>query len=211
MSSMVGGIESAAGCLGESGMKSFLITLGLALVWTGVMTDMVTAGNPMVPRLKCHPFHISVAEIEYNQETGKLEFALRVWPEDLEKALSQSSRKQIDLDKTKEIDEMVFQYLQKNIDVVAADKKKCKLTWVGKEVEVKQAWLYFEIDVKNEPVSYTYSNRMFFELQEDQINLFNLKLKRRRASMSFTGENSRHRLTADDFVPIRNPFADRQR
>ena len=160
---------------------------------------------------RVHPFHVSVAEIEFNKESGCLEVALRVWPEDLEKALGQISKKPVDLDKTPKIDELIFDYLKKNIRISQDGKKNCKMVWVGKEVEVKQAWLYFEVKTGREPDGFQFSNTIFFELQDDQINIFNLKMKDRRASLSFAKDKSSHKLTKKDFVPIRNPFANRDR
>ncbi len=154
-----------------------------------------------------HPFHVSVAEMEFNKETGCLEVALKVWPEDLEKALNQGSKTRIDLDKTKNIDQLITNYLKKNIRIESPDKKKAELNWIGKELEIKQAWLYFEVKTVKEPVDFTYSNRIFFVLQDDQINMFNLKFKTRRASISFARDKDAHQLQAKDFVPIRNPFS----
>lgn len=153
-----------------------------------------------------HPFHVSVAELEYNVETKCLEVALRVWPEDLEKALNAESKKVIDLDKTQEIDKLIFAYLKKNISVSKDGKKRCEMQWIGKELEIKQAWLYFEIKTDQDPSDFHYSNQIFFELQDDQINMFNLKFKKRRASISFAKDNATHQLSPKDFVPIRNPF-----
>ena len=156
-----------------------------------------------------HPFHVSVAEVEYNPKSKCLEFALRVWPEDLEKALNRVSKKPVDLDRTAKIDDLIFAYLKKNIRISSDGKKKCELRWVGKEVEVKQTWLYYEAKTGVEPADFHFSNTIFFELQDDQINIFNLTLKNRRASLSFAKDKPTRQLSKKDFVPIRNPFADR--
>ena len=46
--------------------------------------------------------------------------------------------------------------------------------WVGHEIELKQAWLYFEIDgdfdTDGEQMDWTISNQVFFELNDDQFN-----------------------------------------
>lgn len=157
-----------------------------------------------------HPFHVSVAEIEYNSGSKKLECALRIWPEDLEKALNNSSTEKIDLDSTKDIDERIFKYMQSKIKVADGDKNS-KLIWVGKEMGIKQGWLYFEVETGVQPDGFSFSNQMFFELQDDQVNMFNFRFDDRRASISFTKVKSRHQLTEKDFVPIRNPFAKREK
>ncbi|MEC9091333.1 MAG: DUF6702 family protein [Planctomycetota bacterium] len=154
-----------------------------------------------------HPFHVSVAEMEYNSKSQCLEVALRVWPEDLEKALTQQAKNKVDLDTTKNIDTLIFDYLNKKIKIQNPAGKTCKLTWIGKELGIKQAWLYFEVKTGLSPADFSFSNRLFFELQEDQINLFNLNFGNRRASISFAKDKAVHRLSPKDFVPIHNPFA----
>jgi len=153
-----------------------------------------------------HPFHVSVAEMEFNPQSGCLEVSLRVWPEDLEKALRQKTGKPVDLDSDPQVDKLIFAYLQNKIEVQDPEGKKYPLRWIGKELEIKQAWLYFEVKTLREPDDFTYSNRLFFELQDDQINMFHLRLNGRRASISFAKDQARHRLGKKDFVPIRNPF-----
>lgn len=153
-----------------------------------------------------HPFHVSVAEIEYNAKSKKLECALRIWPEDLEKALNKRSNEKVDLDSTEDIDERIFKYMNAKIKISSGEKAS-KLIWVGKELEIKQGWLYFEVETGKQPDDFTFSNQMFFELQDDQVNMFNFKFDDRRASISFTKANSQHQLSEKDFVPIRNPFS----
>lgn len=156
-----------------------------------------------------HPFHVSVAEMEYNPETQCLEVALRVWPEDLEQALQNESAEKVTLEDTG-IDDKIAAYLGKNIRISPDGKNPCELNWIGKELEIKQAWLYFEVKTGVPPEDFSFSNTLFFELHPDQINIFNLKFKGRRASLSFAKDKATHRLTDKDFVPIRNPFAYRE-
>lgn len=172
------------------------------MLWISLL--LLSTFSPSAPSM--HPFHVTVAEMEYNPRSKCLEIALRVWPEDLEKALSMQSGKKIDLDTHQKIDTLIFDYLKKKIQIQAPDRKNCKLTWVGKELEIKQAWLYFEVETGKEPVDFFYSNRMFLELQDDQINLFNLNFGKRRASISFAKDKAVHQLSGRDFVPVRNPF-----
>lgn len=158
-----------------------------------------------------HPFHVSIAEIEFNPKSGKLEIALRVWPEDLEKALNRAAGKEseINLDSTPDLDQKIADYLKSKIQIKDPTGKSCPFTWVGKEIEIKHAWLYFEIETKTEPVKFQFSNSIFFELQDDQVNLFHIKTKDRRATLTFKRDKAKQKLEKKDFIPIQNPFADR--
>jgi hypothetical protein len=175
-----------------------------------------------------HPYHVSMAEVNWNAETKKFEVALCVWPSDLEKALGQQEGRTIDLAKEPQVDQMMRAYVAKrffildgrHVDkpaqnpalVIAADSKtdraaismpektlmaktspktskqklgvsakkrdlasksgaelESAIKWYGHEADPKQAWLYFEVD--GDPNgSWTFENRVFFELNEDQLN-----------------------------------------
>jgi len=61
----------------------------------------------LAPLACAHPYHVSVAEIERDVETDRLEVALKVWPEDLEKALTAQEGESVNLDRTEGVDEMI--------------------------------------------------------------------------------------------------------
>ncbi len=55
-------------------------------------------------------------------------------------------------------------------DPVAQKKiQPCEIRWVGSELDLKQAWLYFEVAAAP-ATKWTFENSMFFELNEDQLN-----------------------------------------
>lgn len=156
-----------------------------------------------------HAFHVSVAEAEVNHRSNRIEVALRVHPSDLERALEQMNRssrrsyRRIQLEKEPKIDELILQYLQSSIQLTETkttpktdtkDKKAAKvkpakpgkLVWVGKEVDVKWAWLYFEIPIPKQGLdNATLSNKVFIELLEDQVNTVILKDGKRKQTLSF--------------------------
>ena len=131
-----------------------------------------------------HPYHVSRAEIQYNATRGVFEVALCVWPADLEKAIGTSSENRIDFEKLSEADRdrLASKYVaskftvrrpqndssQAEADVELADP--AAIRWVGSEVSLKQAWLYFEIEVESSAPQWSFENRMFFELNEEQMN-----------------------------------------
>lgn len=133
-----------------------------------------------------HPYHVSRAEIQYNATRGVFEVALCVWPEDLEKAIAQSEAKSIDLDELSETDRdrLIGKYVTGKFTVrpQASDSSAtgnkadaepadpAPIHWVGSEISLKQAWLYFEIEVGASAPQWSFENRMFFELNEEQMN-----------------------------------------
>lgn len=134
-----------------------------------------------------HPFHVSIAEAEWNQETAKLEVALRLKPMDLEQAVRQVSGERIRLEDSKRCDPLIERYLRERIRI-DVQGKPAPLTWVGKEVSVKEAWVYFEIKLPDGPEGLRFTNQLLFDVQKDQVNTVNLRWKSHRKSLRFTRE-----------------------
>ena len=132
-----------------------------------------------------HPSHLSLAEAEWNAQTGSLEVALKVLPLDLERALKRQFGRDVDLDKTpqKALDGMITRYLQQGFWLTDAEGRKRTWRWVGKEVSVKEAWLYFEADLPGGLQGVQIGSRFFMELQNDQVNWVNLRQGKRRLTL----------------------------
>ena len=77
-----------------------------------------------------------------------LEVALKVIPEDLETALQEQLGKRVNLEKTDNIDSEIVRYLSRTLQFIGTDNQRLKLTWIGKEITHKAAWLYFEVPYK---------------------------------------------------------------
>lgn len=219
-------MRKQAGKIWMSVVCVFCMSLGLGLV-------QAAAGYE-----GSHPYHVSMAEVNWNPTSGKFEVALCVWPSDLEKALGEQEGRTIDLAKEPNIDQMMQAYVAKcffirvkrasetasfgvtegsddrtgnavslaaaggkagaaaqtgDVDVDVASSEVLKtvsepgsafasvagkeaevggksgIKWHGHEADPKQAWLYFELD-GNPRGEWTFENRVFFELNEDQLN-----------------------------------------
>lgn len=173
-------------------------------------TIVSTAAIGADPGTLSHPFHVSLAEVEYNPESKSLEIALKVWPEDLEKALQRMEKKKIDLDGRKDLDRLIERYVKRNIYVSEDGKKINEIQWIGQEIGIKEAWLYFEIPTGQPPVGFRFKNTLFFELQDDQVNIFQFKIDGKRATLNFTRDRSMIRLEPDKLVsPKKQRLGDR--
>ncbi len=138
-----------------------------------------------------HPFHTTVAEAKVDRKSGRLQVALRLFPGDLEQALSLRTSRTIDLEATKGVDELIVRYLEEVFLVRPAPPKDKvgEVFWVGKEVSVQTAWLYFEVALPASLGRLEISNRIFFEVQKRQINTLSIKGDELKASMQFTLES----------------------
>ena len=134
-----------------------------------------------------HPYHVSLAEIEFNRKTGNFEVAVCLWPADVEKALREREKKPVDLDKSQDLDRMLTTYVESRMSLMIEDKRVSRIRWVGYQTDNKQTWLYFEmIPTQRLADSHHFKieNRLFFELNEDQVNQINIRIDKSTKSFS---------------------------
>lgn len=146
-------------------------------------------------RFAPHPFHVTIAEADHDAESGNLEVALRIYnPGDLEEALGRRLGERVDLERTEDVDGAILAYLEDSIVVERPDGERAELAWVGKEVTVKTAWIYFEIPLPDGPEGATFTNTLLFEVEPDQVNTMVFGRGKDRASLRFTREDPTHTL-----------------
>jgi len=142
-----------------------------------------------------HPAHATLAQAEFNARTSSLEVALRIDPFDLERVLTAIEGEPVDLDTTENVDELVVAYLNATFVLQSAeDADPFELDWVGKEVFVHTAWLYFELPLERDPAGLLLTNRVLFELPDDQLNTVNFRHGERLKTLRHTRETPRHEL-----------------
>ncbi len=119
-----------------------------------------------------------------------------------EKALKGDSGKSIDLDKAEDLDRLMETYVAKKFRITQANvqanlnSKNTELVsirWVGHERNLKKAWLYFEIPGDKVNRQWKVENRVFFELNEDQLNHVDFKYgNSKKVLISRSGQASHH-------------------
>ena len=201
----------------------YQLKLLLTVLW--VMISVIASGTVEAGGV-AHPYHVSLAEVNWNSKSQKFEVALCLWPADLEKALAQQTGRPIDLAKEPNVDRLIETYVAKRFKIhstsraaaksrepstelpvpikdlesnkisgatkVSGDSqsthgvqliesatvaklqtkptsKSGKIEWYGHEADAKQVWLYFEVAADAE-ADWKVENRVFFELNDDQLN-----------------------------------------
>ena len=132
---------------------------------------------------------------------------MQVPGDDLEQALRWRTGERIDLERTEDVDTHILDYLRDSVEVLDADGEACPIHWVGKEVELFDAWVYFEIPVATGHLGCKLRNRLFFEMQDDQVNTVQFQIRERdgeipyRTTLRFSREQSAWRLEAEGPEP----------
>lgn len=117
-----------------------------------------------------HKFHESLAQIEYNAESGSAEMTFRLFADDLEKALSKRSGKTVRLDKTPDVEAQALAYVKDRFELKNGDGQIKPFMWVGLELKVDTVWVYVEAPMPEGLKGAQIRNRIFFELFDDQVN-----------------------------------------
>ena len=134
---------------------------------------------------RAHASHVSWGELDHNPEAGTWEMALRVVPEDLEKALSRAGRETVRLGRTPDLDERILTYLEKKLIARDSSGQPCSWRWVGKEHSWKEVWIYAELLCPDSLLGGEIENRIFLELDDEQVNTLVLRWRGHETTLTF--------------------------
>ncbi len=134
-----------------------------------------------------HPYHVSFAEIEFNEGTRSFEIALCLWAEDLEAALTLDEGKPFDLDRveTKEAEKAIAEYVRSSFGILVGDKS-ISMKWHGHELEKRKLWVYVEFPCEKQTGEIKIVNRLLLEQHEQQANLMQIKFGKKQVSLTST-------------------------
>lgn len=170
------------------------INRSIAMFFFGLGLLIACAANAVA-----HPFHVSIAEGEWNAETKCLEVSLRVSPEDLETALTKQASEKVRLEETENVDEQITAYLQEHFHFRKREKEApLKLKWTGKEITTKAAWLYFEIEAPDGVENLELSNDLFVAEEKTQINTVILRQGEQKTTLRFDKKHTEDTVSFDE-------------
>lgn len=140
---------------------------------------------------RLHDFHTSITRMDYNVKEKSFEISIRVFTDDLEKALSKDNNGQkivvVNNDKN---DPLVEKYIRKHFALVSSQKQKKAYSYVGKEQEADATWIYIEIPHQEAVTGFSLQNTIMHDLFDDQINLVNLNYQGQKKSYIFKKDDT---------------------
>ena len=147
-----------------------------------------------------HPFHVSICEIEFRNETKSLQVSQRIFIDDFKAGLKE--RFDIDLVLEDEStasfrDSLIQIYILENISILVDGKEK-KRTYVGNEFEEDAIWCYLEyVGVKKLAVLEV-KNTILFDTYDDQANIIHFSSGEYEKSIKLDQLRDEAKITVDD-------------
>jgi len=122
----------------------------------------------LLAMLMMHPVHETVAEVEWNPKTCRLEVAMRLDALD-EQWLRRRARPDRQSEGQWELD-----YLKRRFRISVSpgegEADSASYRWLGREEERGHVWWYFEIEPDDKQVPKWVDDRVLFEKEENQAN-----------------------------------------
>lgn len=124
-----------------------------------------------------HPFHVSVCDVNYNQEAQAVEITHKIFLDDLENALNRKSESKVDILNSaanNQLNDRLIAYLENHFSL-NIDGKKINLDFVGSEIQADAIWIYQESPSIKTFSEISVKNTVLFEMFDDQTNLVHIK------------------------------------
>ena len=120
-----------------------------------------------------HKFYVSLTEVRFNSESGRIEVSIRIFPDDLDRALFEREGIHTQLAtelESPEADSLLKIYLLDHFSL-EVNGEHIKLEYLGKEPEADAIWCYLESEQVGEPIDYLVYNSILTHAFEDQVNI----------------------------------------
>lgn len=147
-----------------------------------------------------HPIHVSVTEIEFDRKERSLEVMMRVFIDDLELTLRNSTgNEQLDVLKLSErnsLDELVESYLKQHF-TISLDERRKSMNYLGHEREGEAFIFFIEVTDVKDWRSITIRNDILMATYDDQSNIVHVFVDDQVKSLRLTMNTPVDKLTFD--------------
>ncbi|MGF7215964.1 hypothetical protein GGR92_002104 [Spirosoma lacussanchae] len=144
----------------------------------------LSAGRP------AHDFHASVTQMQYNPKDRVFEISIRVFTDDLEKALGTLTSEKINLDSKAKTDPLIEKYIRTHFAYVNPQKQPKPFQYIGYETEADAHWLYLEMPYAEPFRGGLLRQNVFMELFDDQVNMVNVQYQGQKKTFVFRKNQS---------------------
>lgn len=131
-----------------------------------------------ITAIAAHQFYISLSLLNYNQENKQMEVSVKLFIDDIEKALNQNFHQDYYLGTDKEIDrtknDLEKYILSKFYFMQGSDT--ISLAFLGHEYEDDLCWVYLESEMLAKLEEISVHNSILCEVYPEQKNILQLKI-----------------------------------
>lgn len=121
-----------------------------------------------------HDFYVSIAEIDYNDESKSLEVSVKVFADDLEKVIKDKEGITLHIGEMNENEQCgayISAYLKEHFKITVDGEEK-SLEYLGHEMEKRDAvWSFFEVFDVDQPKDVQIENSILVNEYEGQKNI----------------------------------------
>ncbi|MEQ9297741.1 MAG: hypothetical protein RIF33_04215 [Cyclobacteriaceae bacterium] len=125
-----------------------------------------------------HPFHISVLDMEYDEDSKAIEISCRIFLDDLEETLraySDEARLDIMDEASREkVHIELERYFREKVKI-SVNGKTAEMNYLGEEIDGDVMWCYIEIAKVKKLQSIEVENQLLLDSFDDQMNLVHMK------------------------------------
>lgn len=137
-----------------------------------------------------HRYHTSLTRMDYNTAEKLVEVTIQLFTHDLTPTLEKRAKKNIDLEKTPEANQLIFEYLSETFILKDRKNREIKAKWVGKELETDIVYIYIEFPFAEGLDGTSLQNTIFFKDFPEQTNLVSCRFDGKKADLLFkVGDN----------------------
>lgn len=138
-----------------------------------------------------HKYYISVTQINYIEDKQSVQITSRIFIEDFENILRERYDESITLaGKNEPIinDSYIKKYLEQKL-VIKINNENANINFIGKEYEGDIVRCYLEIENVKNVRFFEVSNKILFDLFEDQQNIIKTKINSKQKSVIHTSQD----------------------
>ena len=146
---------------------------------------------PLFAFTTMHKYYISVTQVNYIQEKQSLQITSRIFIDDFENLLRERYYDNIILaekDEPEIIDLSIGKYLIEAI-AIKINNQKVTPTFIGKEYDGDIMRCYLEVEDVKSIQSFEISNKVLFDLFEQQQNIIKTKINSKQKSVIHTSQS----------------------
>ncbi len=145
--------------------------------------------------LNAHPVHLTVTNIEYNENAKKFDISIRLFVDDFEKILDIKYNTKLNLfksDEAKNANEFINKYITENLKLKVNGNfiNEKKFVLESRKLEDITIWLTFSVKYKSEIHDIEITDKLMTDLYKDQKNMLIFTFKNKQTALEFNLKNT---------------------